>query len=211
MVFTGQHLIYIPFLAQFHADSVIVSRGITMKFTILLVITLVFLNVEAKKKKKAKHVTSTKKHQVTGPFRLPVFAIRMPIFGAQELVRPSSVLFNDAPVQNNKDLKTETKTTKSENGPYKTYTVVTETKSANKSNPKVYRKIIKTITTMNRNSTSQGTNGTTSHIKLPAINFIRMRFANPLYKLLPNLGIGGDDKQNDEVAEKVRLHNIYNN
>lgn len=180
-----------------------------MKLMILLVVVLAFFSVDAKKKEKDKHeVSFTKKHKVTGPFRMPVFAIRMPIFGGQEMVSPSSLAFNDEQPSGPKEkLKTVTKTNNSTKGPYKIFTIITETKSANKSNPKVFSKIIKTITTMNRNSTTMTKNGT--KIKLPKFTLSRLRIFNPLniFGGLGSLGGDDDDKLSDEPekSEKVKI------
>jgi hypothetical protein len=142
-----------------------------MKSAILLIVLLAFLNVQAKKRK-GKDVAVTKNNIYTG-FRLPLFAMRLPLFGSQGIedsMKPSDLEFNDG---KHGKLNTKSKTSNSTNGPFKTFTVTTETTSGNKSNPQVFEKVIKSVTTMDKNN-SKG-----KHIKFPALRATEFSIFKP--------------------------------
>lgn len=165
-----------------------------MKFVVFFILLLALINVQAKKKKQ-KHDPVAKDDILTG-FRVPVFAMRFPVFGGQGLednLKPSELTFSDG-----KDgkLKTKTKTSNSTNGPFKTYTVTSVTTSGNKSNPNVFEKVIKSVTTMNRNSTGK-------NITLPQIRETQFRIFRPFSFL------GGFKGFNDESPKVRCFRNCY--
>ncbi|XP_031574431.1 uncharacterized protein LOC116308183 [Actinia tenebrosa] len=143
-----------------------------MKTAIFFVLLLAFVNVQAKKKKQ-KHDAVPKDNMFTG-FRVPLFAMRFPVFGGEALtrqdnVKPSELTFNDG---KDAKLKTKTKTFNSTHGPYKTYTITSVTTSGNKTNPQVFEKVIKSVTTMAKN-------GTGKNITLPQIKETQFSIFRP--------------------------------
>lgn len=160
------------------------------KITVLvLLLALATLQIDAKKAKKHELQKETKKEsevkdeskeepEVKGFF--PGFAIRIPVpnFGILTNMREhldnlfsgkQPVSLNDFVPGDKSKLKTTTKVKNSTRGPYKTYTVTSETISTeNKTAPRVVSKIFKSLTTLDKNKLPKGKDG---KIKMPSMEF----------------------------------------
>lgn len=160
------------------------------KIAVLLVLlALAALQIDAKKSKKHEPQKEAKKQseenvetedepEVRSFF--PGFAIRIPVpnFGILSNMRerlddlftgkqPTSL--SDFVPGDNSKLKTTTKTKNSTHGPFKTYSITTETVSTdNKSSPHVVSKVFKSLTTLDKDKLPKGKNG---KIKLPSMEF----------------------------------------
>ncbi|XP_032238867.2 uncharacterized protein LOC116618849 [Nematostella vectensis] len=174
-------------------------------FLFVIAATLLFSeakHVKTEKPDKTPATADTDKPVHVG-FRVPAFAIRLPFFGgfpfmganiasrAKELKKKMALdgKFDDEKMPN---LKTKTKTSNSTHGPFKTYTVTTETvNEKNKSNPQVYEKVIKSITTLdNKNST-----GNVTLPKITSTQFIFSPFGSGM------AGMQDNDSENVKLQD----------
>ena len=161
-----------------------------MKTTIFLIVLLAFINVQAKKKKQKHHAPVAKDHMFTG-FRVPIFAMRFPFFEGHALrdsMKPTDLTYNDG---KKVKLQTKTKTSNSTRGPFKTYTVTSVTTSGNKSNPQVFEKMVKSVTTMNKNTTGK-------NVKIPQIKETHFSIFRPF-------GVFGGLNDFEDKPEPVRV------
>ena len=144
------------------------------KIAILVVLlALTAFHSEAKKSKKhelekaQKEVEDNKEPEESeekGEF--PGFALRIPIpnFGALSHIREQldSLFTGSKPVLHDKSGKTKTTTTtnNSTHGPFKTYSVTSETVSTdNKTSPHILSKVYKSITTLDKDKLLKGKDG----------------------------------------------------
>jgi len=161
------------------------------KIAVLLVLlALATLQIEAKKSKKHEQhkeeknendakVETEDEPEVKSFF--PAFAIRIPVpnFGILSNIRERlddlfsgkqpTGLSDFVPSKDKTKLKTTTKTKNSTHGPFKTYTVASETVSTeNKTAPRIISKVFKSITTLDKDKLPKGKNG---KFKLPSMEF----------------------------------------
>lgn len=139
---------------------------------LLVLLALTTLCIEAKKAKKhelaedQKEVEESKEpSESEGKSEFLGFALRIPIpnFGALSHIREQlENLFTGQKLADGKPGKTKTTTTtkNSTHGPFKTYSVTSETVSAdNKSSPHVLSKVYKSITTLDKGKLPKGKDG----------------------------------------------------
>ena len=163
------------------------------KIAVLLVLlALATLQIDAKKSKKhelkkeekkqsEEQIDSDDEPEVRNFF--PGFAIRIPVpdFGILSNMRErlDDLFTGKQPVglsdfvpgdkSKLKNLKTTTKVKNSTRGPFKTYTVTSETVSTdNKTSPRVVSKVFKQVTTLDKNKLLKGKDG---KIKIPLVEF----------------------------------------
>lgn len=147
---------------------------------VLVLVALSTLHIEAKKSKKHELEEDQKEVEESGQepkepegqSEFPGFALRIPIpnFGALAHIKDQlENLFTGEKVSDGvKPGKTKTTTTSknSTRGPFKTYSVTSETVSAdNKSSPHILSKVFKSITTLDKDKLLKGKNG---KIKIPS-------------------------------------------
>lgn len=146
---------------------------------LLVLLALTTLCIEAKKAKKheldkdQKEVEESKQPDTEEKSEFPGFALRIPIpnFGALSHIREQlENLFTGQKLADDggKPGKTKTTTTtkNSTHGPFKTYSVTSETVSAdNKSSPHILSKIYKSITTLDKDKLLKGKDG---KVKIPS-------------------------------------------
>lgn len=146
---------------------------------LLVLLALTTLCIEAKKAKKheldkdQKEVEESKEPETEEKGEFPGFALRIPIpnFGALSHIREQlENLFTGQKLADDggKPGKTKTTTTtkNSTHGPFKTYSVTSETVSAdNKSSPHILSKIYKSITTLDKDKLLKGKDG---KVKIPS-------------------------------------------
>ena len=164
------------------------------KIAVLLVLlALATLQIDAKKSKKHA-VKKEEKKESEEPIDsndkpgarslFPEFAIRIPVpdFGVLSNMRErlDDLFTGKQPVGLNdfvpgeksklKNLKTTTKVKNSTRGPFKTYTITSETVSTdNKTSPRVVSKVFKQLTTLDKNKLAKGKDG--KLIKIPSMEF----------------------------------------
>ncbi|XP_078359574.1 uncharacterized protein LOC144644040 [Oculina patagonica] len=139
---------------------------------LLVLLALTTLCIEAKKAKKhelaedQKEVEESKEPETEEKSEFPGFALRIPIpsFGALSHIREQlENLFTGQKLADGGKpgkTKTTTRTKNSTHGPFKTYSVTSETVSAdNKSSPHILSKIYKSITTLDKDKLPKGKNG----------------------------------------------------
>ena len=159
------------------------------KIAVLLVLlALATLQIDAKKSKKHELKKEEKKQseeQIDSDDEPEVrnFAIRIPVpdfgilsnmrerlddlFTGKQPVGLSDFVPGDKSKQ--KNLKTTTKVKNSTRGPFKTYTVTSETVSTDsKTSPRVVSKVFKQLTTLDKNKLLKGKDG---KIKIPLVEF----------------------------------------
>ena len=151
-----------------------------MKLTALCVLlVLAAFHAEAKKSKPVEAEQENK--DVDAPeeeeSEFPGFSLRIPIpnFGALAHIKKqlenmfSGQRPDDMPTGDKGKTKTTTTTKNSTHGPFKTYTITSETVSTeNKTSPKVLSKVYKSITTVDKDKLLKGKNG---KVKFPGIEF----------------------------------------
>lgn len=145
---------------------------------LLVLLALTTLHTEAKKAKKheldkaQKEVEENKEPNGSEEkSEFPGFALRIPIpnFGALSHIREQlDNLFTGQKVLHDNSGKTKTTTTtnNSTHGPFKTYSVTSETVSTdNKSSPHILSKVYKSITTLDKDKLLKGKDG---KVKVPS-------------------------------------------
>lgn len=146
---------------------------------LFVLLALTTLHANAKKAKKHELEKAPKEIQESNEpdvpeekSEFPGFALRIPIpnFGALSHIREQldSLFTGQKPVLHDKSGKTKTTTTtnNSTHGPFKTYSVTSETVSTdNKSSPHILSKVYKSITTLDKDKLLKGKDG---KVKVPS-------------------------------------------
>ena len=149
-----------------------------MNKIIVLLVLLALTTLHAYAKKAKKHELEKEIEESNEPdvpeekSEFPGFALRIPIpnFGALSHIREQldSLFTGQKPVLHDKSGKTKTTTTtnNSTHGPFKTYSVTSETVSTdNKSSPHILSKVYKSITTLDKDKLLKGKDG---KVKVPS-------------------------------------------